>query len=516
MNLTKEYILSCYDKTKRLAKKSFEKGRYNRSLKYINIAARIAYQFNWIYRDDDLEELLANISKQTISKRNHYTPIENRYVLYVASMIDNRGEIQQYLRALIACEGELLVIVEKYGKEAAATIAEIKAYPKAKIYALQGDETDVESNAQKLYDKIVNFRPSKLFMHLRPESGFAITVFDALPEEIINYQINLTDHAFWLGCKCLDYIFEFRPYGCTVSQEKRKIDKDKILLLPYYPILNHRDFQGFPSSCTADKIILFSGGELYKIYGGNGLYFKIVKHILDENPQAILLYAGDGDTGGVNAFIAENKYENRFILLGFRQDINEVFKHCDIYLCTYPSAGGLMCQYAAVNGKPILAYNEPKARSKFIEDLICVNANVQLTFTDPKRLTEEAGRLITDKKYRKKKGAELQHAVMTQEQFEREFKSIINSNKNRRQYEHQNIDYDAFFARYLELENEHTDTFKLLIIRKFKFATLKYFPRMTVWFIVYMLSGKGFKFVIKRKVGPFLHKQYNKLKTRYE
>ena len=72
-------------------------------------------------------------------------------------MIDNRGEIQQYLRALIACEGELLVIVEKYGKEAAATIAEIKAYPKAKIYALQGDETDVESNAQKLYDKIVNF-----------------------------------------------------------------------------------------------------------------------------------------------------------------------------------------------------------------------------------------------------------------------------------------------------------------------------------------------------------------------
>ena len=175
-------------------------------------------------------------------------------------MIDNRGEIQQYLRALIACEGELLVIVEKYGKEAAATIAEIKAYPKAKIYALQGDETDVESNAQKLYDKIVNFRPSKLFMHLRPESGFAITVFDALPEEIINYQINLTDHAFWLGCKCLDYIFEFRPYGCTVSQEKRKIDKDKILLLPYYPILNHRDFQGFlhlvpqtRSSCSPEE-----------------------------------------------------------------------------------------------------------------------------------------------------------------------------------------------------------------------------------------------------------------------
>lgn len=512
MNLTKEYILSCYDKTKHLAKRSFEKGLYNKSLKYVNIAARIAYQFNWIYRDDDLEELLANISKQTISKREHYTPIENRYVLYVATLIDNKGEIQQYLRALIACEAELLVIVEKeYGKEAAATIAEIDAYPKAKIYTLQGDRTDVESNAQKLYDTIVNFRPSKLFMHLHPEYCFAIIVFDSLPEEITNYQINLTDHAFWLGCKCLDYIFEFRPYGCIVSQEKRKIDKDRILLLPYYPILDHRNFQGFPRSCTEDKIILFSGGALYKIYGGNGLYFKIVKRILDENPQAILLYIGDGDTRAVNAFIAENKYKNRFILLEFRQDINEVFKHCDIYICTYPSTGGLMCQYAAVNGKPILSYNEPKFQSKFIEDIICVNANVQLTFTDPNRLIEEAGKLITDRTYRKKKGAELQHAVITQEQFEREFKSIINSNKNRRQYEHQNIDYDAFFARYLELENKYMDTFKLFIIRKFKFATLKYFPRMTIWFIGYMLSGKGIKFVIKRKIGPFLHKQYNKL-----
>mgnify|MGYP000494252320 CR=1 FL=1 len=58
MNLTKEYILSCYDKTKTSGKKNrSKKGRYNRSLKYINIAARIAYQFNWIYRDDDLEEL---------------------------------------------------------------------------------------------------------------------------------------------------------------------------------------------------------------------------------------------------------------------------------------------------------------------------------------------------------------------------------------------------------------------------------------------------------------------------
>lgn len=514
MIVTKEYVLSCYDKTKRLALRYFEKGGYNGALKYTNIAAAIAYRFNWMYRDDELENLLSDIAGRVILRRSDYAPLPGRYVIYFSAVLDNKGEIQQYLRALMACDVELLVIIEKkYAEEATSIIAEIGNYPKAEIFALQGKVTDIEYDAQLLYNKIISFRPSKLFMHLWPWSGFAVSVFDVLPKTITRYQINLTDHAFWLGARCSDYTLEFRPYGCTVSQEKRGIDKEQILLLPYYPILNKNEFQGFPSACTEDKVILFSGGELYKIYGGDGLYFKIVKRILDENPQAILLYAGDGDTRGVNAFIAENKYENRFILLGFRRDINEVFRHCDIYLCTYPSAGGLMSQYAAVNGKPLLAYNEPNARSRFIEDIICVNGSIQLTFTDEDRLVEEAGRLIVDEEYRKKKGTELQRAVMTPEQFEREVKSAITSNTNQRAYEKQDIDYDAFFSRYIDLENKYVDTFKILIIRRFRFKTVIYFPEIIVWFVGYMLSGKGVKFVIKRRVRPFLRKGYARLKN---
>lgn len=42
-------------------------------------------------------------------------------------------------------------------------------------------------------------------------------------------------------------------------------------------------------------------------------------------------------------------------LIGDRHDINEVFKHSDIFLNTYPIGGGLMTQYAAANSKPILS-----------------------------------------------------------------------------------------------------------------------------------------------------------------
>ena len=40
----------------------------------------------------------------------------------------------------------------------------------------------------------------------------------------------------------------------------------------------------------------------------------------------------------------------------YRKDISQLFRNCDIYYGTYPLSGGLMCQYAAAFGNPILAY----------------------------------------------------------------------------------------------------------------------------------------------------------------
>lgn len=501
MILTKDRIVSYYDKTKTLAHREYAKGEYNRALHYINIAAEIAYRFNWIYCDEELEDLLCDVSRKVIKPVSDYTPEPKRYVVYLAAALDNRGIMQQYLRAFMAAGADLLVIIERRcGKESSDIIRELGAYPRAKIYELEGRAEDAERYAQSVYAKIVAFRPEKAFMHLFPWSGFAVALFDALPQCVDRYQINLTDHAFWLGCRCSDYTLEFRPYGCTVSRERRGIPKERIILQPYYPIINESPFLGFPDVCTPDKTIIFSGGEFYKIYGGGNKYFECVKKILDGNPQAVLVYAGDGDDKPVKEFIAEHSYQDRFILLGYRKDINEVFRHCDIYLATYPATGGLLCQYAAVNGKPILSYNTPGATGSFIENLICVNFTVPITFTDTEDLAAEAGRLINDREYRKVKGEELRRAVMTRGQFDAEVGRALAGEVGIHPYEEVQVKYDAFFERYLELENKFVDTFKLLMVRRFKFATIWLFPDLARWFVWYMASGKGVKYFIKRKL----------------
>ena len=46
------------------------------------------------------------------------------------------------------------------------------------------------------------------------------------------------------------------------------------------------------------------------------------------------------------------------------------FQNCDLFLSTYPTSGGLMCQYAAKYGKPILAYRDKSDMENAVEEMV--------------------------------------------------------------------------------------------------------------------------------------------------
>ena len=139
---------------------------------------------------------------------------------------------------------------------------------------------------------------------------------------VIKYNINLTDHAFWLGASFIDYNFEFRAYGKTVSLEKRHLKQEQLLYLPYYPILpkNKIEFQGFPIEAK-DKIVIFTGGAFYKMFGNNDLFFKILDELLDLSENAVVLVAGIGDKYTMNEKLAHLRNRHRIMLIGNRRDI---------------------------------------------------------------------------------------------------------------------------------------------------------------------------------------------------
>ena len=102
-------IINTYNKIKKLANKALKNHEFEQALRHIEAAASLAYNFNFIYSDKDLENSLSLISEKIIISQN-FKPIENRVVFFDSFVLDNRGLTQQYIRSLIVQEKEILFI----------------------------------------------------------------------------------------------------------------------------------------------------------------------------------------------------------------------------------------------------------------------------------------------------------------------------------------------------------------------------------------------------------------------
>lgn len=65
-NLELNEIKQVYEKCRTLSRDKIDKGNYDAALQKIEVAAKIAYHFNWIYTDAELENQLLDISKHLI------------------------------------------------------------------------------------------------------------------------------------------------------------------------------------------------------------------------------------------------------------------------------------------------------------------------------------------------------------------------------------------------------------------------------------------------------------------
>ena len=426
MILTEEYICQLYARFKRFAQRSFNCVRYNRCLKFLKAAAQTAYTFYFGFTDDETERLLQRLSEKLKKKPNMHPG--HRCVFYDTFSQDAQGLSMQYVDAIIAAGWEMLYITE-FGLEDPRSVRlkkTLEEYPKARIITVPSKKRGM-AKAQFAYNAIYDYAPDKLFMHIHPHSVEAVTAFYALPGEIVKYQINLTDHTYWVGAGCFDYSFEFREYGASLSYGERGIAKDHIFLLPYYPMMKEAEFKGFPKKAEG-KVKIFSGASFYKIIDENDTFFKLNKAILDANPKAVTLFAGGGDITILNGYIEKYGLQDRFIPIGHRNDVFECFENCDIYLSTYPLFGALMVLFAAHAGRPILALT--KSGLGDVEEVVCQKHQEEISCFKIKDLVKEATHLINDIDYRKTRGQAMRNCVISIDEFNLSFKRSIESGKS--------------------------------------------------------------------------------------
>ena len=457
LNLSISEIKQGYKGVKRLAQKAFSEGDYETSLKYIGKCATIAQQFNWVYADDELEGLLERIGNKLVKEPSKdYHATSNRVVFYDA-FCKSFVLALQYIEALVAARKEVLYITTaddlvKNRTGFADILDKLKVYPSVEVVIVPpGKNTE---RIAYFYDAVVDFRPEQILLHMVADAVVLPALY-VLPSAIKRYIINLADQTFWLGKKAIDYCIEFRQFGVSVSQQRRGIMPRQQLLIPFYPINDGNPFEGFPKECTPDKVIVFSGGDLYKVLDEKHTYWRLVKRLLDGYPDVVFLFATkirNGINYEIDRFVKDNGFEGRFIYINYRKDINEVFKHCDIYMGTCPASGSLMSQLAAVNAKPILQYYYPGTPDDETEQAICYNEKFSISFHDEELFMEEAHRLITDGAYRKRQGERLRNAMITPEQFNKLVANTLSTNNSQVPLEPFDVNYSLLDDRWYALE----------------------------------------------------------------
>jgi len=456
---------------KALIKTCIDNGDKPEAFRLLKALAYIGYRYNFLpsFIDDEADDLVLQLTHKIVDTVRPVPVTKERIVFYDYFLLENRGFTQQYIEQVIKNDYELLFITladEADYSEENAIIKTLRGYSKATIYVVPYRESKARQ-VQLMLEQIVNYCPSKVFVHNIPYDILPVCVGQALKGTgVSTYFLNISDHAFFLGKNAFDYFIDFRIYGHQLNAVLRNIDPSRLLVIPtppYLPEQTKAKFDGFPVN-TQGKVVGFSGGMTYKIIDRSNTFLNLIKQILDDNPNFIFLFANVfGDTL-LKKFIKKNKLEGRFVLIGNRRDINEVYKNIDIYFNTYPFSGGLMMQYAIGNNKPIVSLNDPELVYVRMDKLFDKPWHDKFIINDKEKYVRTARELINSAEYRQNYAKEFAEGIDITGQFETRFAALLDDRFKQETIDMRTfeINTDAVAAFHINMDNLFFKEYKYL------------------------------------------------------
>ena len=451
--ITKKSIISDYNKGKQIAKYNYTKKRYIECLQVIQFLSHMMYNFNIIYADDELEILLQKVSRKLFpvfeSRRN------NIVLFYDYWGWETRGLSHIYLKALLKNNFKVLFVTPKKNKDTCNWIYELFAGSNSLMFFLD-DMDDLKLSCEQLFEIYNEYQPEFAFYHSTPYDVTGVVFFYAIKSE--RYIINLTDHAFWLGAKCFDYVFEFRDFGYNISIQARGIHSSKLLMLPYYPvILKNIDSYDISQIKNIGKYF-FSGGSLYK-KNGSMVFLELVRDILIKYQDVSFVYVGNGDPSFMINYFNKEGVGERFYYYNECRHFFYFYENSLFYLDTYPIGGALMLQYAVVANTIPISLN-------FSDDKYCTDSELtgifmnytgipKLSYDSIENIKHEIDALIVHEDYRENKKTQLKDLVISESEFTNQLTSAMKNKKTNFSGNIRALDLKSFTDIYMNMENEN-------------------------------------------------------------
>lgn len=463
-----EKIEKDFEKFKRKAEYMLRNEKYDQALTYIELAAYIMYHTSIKHVDRDLEHMLWQIGTQIMSVScEKGKKSKDKILFYDGFGYNLRGLACIYIKALVAAGIEVLYLSNNNKQE--DLLEELLKNPQNEVMYFN-DESHIEK-MEKIAYCIEKYRPTHIFIYTTPFDASAISAFYGVPKYIKKILINLSNNVFWLGADVADYVFEFSNYWYQFSKQIRRIPEEKLVLLPYYPVIKDFPLASLPFECQNKKLIV-SGGSEYKVSGSN-VFFRIVEYILRQDENTIFLYLGDKEPSKLKRMSEKDRFKNRIFFEHERKDFFQIIRKSEFYLSTYPISGGLMTQYAAAAGKLPITYTELDENGKALRELL-IDSQINFVFSDLKDLFCEIDKILNDCNYLNGMDVQLKNSVMTEKKFNDELKLFFLSGET----SFQPVDYEVHteYGVTCNILKENQQYYRLFFQKKRWKILLRNFP----------------------------------------
>ena len=351
------YTVNCIekycDKYNTIAEKSFYTGNLSDAMDALYHSGALQHTVNFRLHDKAGEDLMTLMSQKF--ERIVCAESQVGCLFYDSIAVANMALSMQYLKALCSLGEKFVYIVNVYewDEKAASQLLNLADQCENCEAIVIDTQMNMLEKVKAIRGIISKWKPAKALLHMSNSDSIGCVAFGNI-SGCTKYLINHGDEQFWFGTNILDFSIEFRGMGKDASIKYRGLKEKQCLILPYYPILKKAEFQDFDFHIPDDAILIFSGGRFVKVYAEDNIFIKNVADILKRHKNAFFIFAGSGNSDPMKEFILQNGLEERWKVIPYRDDLLEVLKRMDIYIGTYPQAGGLMAQYAAAAGLPIV------------------------------------------------------------------------------------------------------------------------------------------------------------------
>lgn len=474
-------IIQVIRKLKQIISVQIKKEKYELALDAAKILANIYYEYNQVYTDVDIEDSLLIIRNAILDKQS-YTISKNCVLFYDGFGLDLRGLAVSYARALASLKYQVVYACPSNVKGKIPHI--LSEFNPDNTHIIYIDSETCNVNRIKQIDSLfATYKPNVAFFYTTPWDVEGAIAFSN-NSSTTRFQIDLTDHAYWIGLNAFDYIINGRNTGASIAHYERGIAKNKIVKLDCAPYINNDICHDpLPFNIYNNKYV-FTGGALYKTLGDqNLLYYKTIDYILENFKDIYFLYAGSGDDREIRKITI--KYPGRAYLINERSDFYELIKNCILYVNSYPMFGGLMMRYAALARKiPITLIHDSDS------DGILINQeSLGIEFNDYEKYIGEIKKLLSDDEYRNKQENKLIGTVMSEDDFSRNLKKLVEEHRTEYSFEEiKKVDTTRFrnecMKRYTKEELYKT------IAKKSNIRLMRYFPKEFLFGIVFKIKER--------------------------